>query len=108
MLVQRQMSVTENGLEEFQKTLKTYADTTANQNDNLHVSIQKLPEKSCYIIYEFWQDRISWMSYLQSDASKMFQRCIIDMLEDPEIVSTMLMPGKSVWATSFISLLVSS
>ncbi|XP_016413503.1 N-terminal EF-hand calcium-binding protein 1-like [Sinocyclocheilus rhinocerous] len=93
LLVQRQMSVTENGLEEFQKTLKTYADTTANQNDNLHVSIQKLPEKSCYIIYEFWQDRISWMSYLQSDASKMFQRCIIDMLEDPEIVCTMLMPA---------------
>ncbi|KAL1272269.1 hypothetical protein QQF64_028131 [Cirrhinus molitorella] len=93
LLVQRQMSVTENDLEEFQKALKTYADTTANQNDNLHVSIQKLPEKSCYIIYEFWQDRISWMSYLQSDASKMFQRCIIDLLEDPEIVSTMLMPA---------------
>ncbi|XP_016408147.1 N-terminal EF-hand calcium-binding protein 1-like [Sinocyclocheilus rhinocerous] len=93
LLVQRQLSVTENDLEEFQKALKTYADTTANQNDNLHVSIQKLPEKSCYIIYEFWQDRISWMSYLQSDASKMFQRCIIDMLEDPEIVSTMLMPA---------------
>ncbi|KAI2663938.1 N-terminal EF-hand calcium-binding protein 1 [Labeo rohita] len=136
LLVQRQMSVTENDLEEFQKALKTYADTTANQNDNLHVSIQKLPEKSCYIIYEFWQDRISWMSlllqsfigrsscwvlhlsgymdrhdsvlsttctrYLQSDASKMFQRCIIDMLEDPEIVSTMLMPGKSVWATVLV------
>ncbi|KTG44789.1 hypothetical protein cypCar_00012923 [Cyprinus carpio] len=67
LLVQRQMSVTENDLEEFQKALKTYADTTANQNDNLH--------------------------YLQSDASKMFQRCIIDMLEDPEIVSTMLMPA---------------
>ncbi|XP_052414067.1 N-terminal EF-hand calcium-binding protein 1 [Carassius gibelio] len=93
LLVQRQMSVTERDLEEFQKALKTYADTTSNQNDSLHVSIQKLPEKSCYIIYEFWQDRISWMSYLQSDASKMFQRCIIDMLEDPEIVSTMLMPA---------------
>lgn len=25
------------------------------------VSIQKLPGKSCYIMYEFWQDRISWM-----------------------------------------------
>lgn len=26
----------------------------------------------------------------------MFQRCIIDMLEDPEVVSTMLMPGKRI------------
>jgi len=38
--------------------------------------------------------RLFVSSYLQSDASKMFQRCIIDMLEDPEIVSTMLMPGE--------------
>ncbi|MCJ8729391.1 hypothetical protein PDJAM_G00105800 [Pangasius djambal] len=93
LLVQRQMAVTEENLEEFQKALKSYADSTTNQSDNLHVSIQKLPEKSCYIIYEFWQDRISWMSYLQSEASKTFQRCIIDMLEDPELVSTMLMPA---------------
>lgn len=93
LLVQRQMAVTEDNLEEFQKALKSYADSTTNQSDNLHVSIQKLPEKSCYIIYEFWQDRISWMSYLQSEASKTFQRSIIDMLEDPELVSTMLMPA---------------
>ncbi|XP_026856341.1 N-terminal EF-hand calcium-binding protein 1 [Electrophorus electricus] len=93
LLVQRQMRVTEDNLEEFQKALKSYADSTTNQSDNLHVSIQKLPEKSCYIIYEFWQDRISWMSYLQSEASKTFQRCIIDTLEDPELVSTMLMPA---------------
>ncbi len=40
------MSVTENDLEEFQKALKTYADTTANQNDNLqwekHTDIHKI------------------------------------------------------------------
>ncbi|GAA6095539.1 N-terminal EF-hand calcium-binding protein 1 [Tachysurus ichikawai] len=93
LLVQRQMAVTEDNLEEFQKALKSYADSTTNQSDNLHVSIQKLPEKSCYIIYEFWQDRIAWMSYLQSEASKTFQRSIIDMLEDPELVSTMLLPA---------------
>ncbi|XP_016130970.1 N-terminal EF-hand calcium-binding protein 1 [Sinocyclocheilus grahami] len=72
----------------------THSHSLLDISSNLsHVSIQKLPEKSCYIIYEFWQDRISWMSYLQSDASKMFQRCIIDMQEDPEIISTMLMPA---------------
>uniref|UniRef100_A0A3B3Y880 N-terminal EF-hand calcium binding protein 3 n=1 Tax=Poecilia mexicana TaxID=48701 RepID=A0A3B3Y880_9TELE len=32
-------------------------------------------------------------SYLQSSISKTFQRCIIDSLEEPEIVSTMLLPG---------------
>ncbi|XP_023853061.1 N-terminal EF-hand calcium-binding protein 1 isoform X2 [Salvelinus sp. IW2-2015] len=93
LLVQRQMLATEEDLEEFQRVLKSYADATSNHSDNLHVSIQKLPGKSCFIIYEFWQDRISWMSYLQSDASKNFQRCVIDMLEDPKLVSTMLLPA---------------
>ncbi|XP_041747954.1 N-terminal EF-hand calcium-binding protein 1 [Coregonus clupeaformis] len=93
LLVQRQISATEEDLEEFQKVLQSYVDATSNHSDNLHVSIQKLQGKSCFIIYEFWQDRISWMSYLQSDASKNFQSCVIDMLEDPKLVSTMLLPA---------------
>ncbi|XP_029907841.1 N-terminal EF-hand calcium-binding protein 1 [Myripristis murdjan] len=93
LLVQRQVSVNEEDLDDFRKVLKSYVDATSAHSDNLHVSVQKLPGKSCYIMYEFWQDRISWMSYLQSNSSKDFQRCIIDMLEDPEVVSTMLLPA---------------
>ncbi|XP_020507306.1 N-terminal EF-hand calcium-binding protein 1 isoform X1 [Labrus bergylta] len=93
LLVQRQMSVTDQDLDNFRKVLKSYIDATSAHSDNLHVSVQKLPGKSCYIMYEFWQDRISWMSYLQSNSSKDFQRCVIDMLEDAEIVSTMLLPA---------------
>ncbi|KAM9410778.1 LOW QUALITY PROTEIN: N-terminal EF-hand calcium-binding protein 1 [Pholidichthys leucotaenia] len=93
LLVQRQMSVADDNLDNFQKVLKSYIDATSAHSDNLHVSIQKLPGKSCYIMYEFWQDRISWMSYLQSNSSKDFQRCTIDMLEDAEVVSTMLLPA---------------
>uniref|UniRef100_A0A3Q0SZ32 EF-hand domain-containing protein n=1 Tax=Amphilophus citrinellus TaxID=61819 RepID=A0A3Q0SZ32_AMPCI len=26
------------------------------------VSVQNLPDRSCFIMYEFWQDRLSWMS----------------------------------------------
>ncbi|KPP59444.1 hypothetical protein Z043_122636 [Scleropages formosus] len=113
LLVQRQMSVMEKNLEEFQQALRRYTEATISQSDSLHVSIQKLPERSCFIMYEFWQDRISWMrpfsepalgsvgrslsffSYLQSSTSKTFQRCVIDVLEDPEVVSTMLLPGES-------------
>ncbi|KAM7404526.1 hypothetical protein PAMP_011868 [Pampus punctatissimus] len=60
---------------------------------NISVSVQNLPDRSCFIMYEFWQDRLSWMSYLQSSISKTFQRCIIDSLEEPEMVSTMLLPA---------------
>ncbi|XP_056294511.1 N-terminal EF-hand calcium-binding protein 1 [Pseudoliparis swirei] len=95
LLVQRQMSLTDEAedLDNFRKVLKSYITSTAAHSDNLHVSVQKLPGKSCYIMYEFWQDRISWMSYLQSNSSKDFQRCTIDMLEDAEVVSTMLLPA---------------
>ncbi|KAM3622012.1 uncharacterized protein V6R79_019234 [Siganus canaliculatus] len=93
LLVQRQMSVSDDNLDNFQKVMKSYVDVTSAQSDNLHMSVQKLPGKSCYIMYEFWQDRISWMSYLQSNNSKDFQRCTIDMLEDAEVISTMLLPA---------------
>uniref|UniRef100_A0A8C6SNF2 ABM domain-containing protein n=1 Tax=Neogobius melanostomus TaxID=47308 RepID=A0A8C6SNF2_9GOBI len=92
LLVQRQMSVIQGDMEKFHMVVKSYLGATAAHDDNL-VSVQKLPGKSCYIMYEFWQDRLSWMSYLQSNSSKDFQRCVIDMLEDAEIVSTMLLPG---------------
>lgn len=49
------------------------------------------------IEFFFYFDSLSscslWCSYLQSDSSKDFQRHIIDMLEDAEVVSTMLIPG---------------
>lgn len=35
------------------------------------------------------------LSYLQSSISKTFQRCVIDSLEEPEMVSTMLLPGQN-------------
>uniref|UniRef100_A0A3B3ZV44 N-terminal EF-hand calcium binding protein 3 n=1 Tax=Periophthalmus magnuspinnatus TaxID=409849 RepID=A0A3B3ZV44_9GOBI len=57
------------------------------------VSLQNLPDRSCFIMYEFWQDRLSWMSFLQSPISKTFQRCVINSLEEPEMVSTMLLPA---------------
>uniref|UniRef100_A0A8C2X2J4 N-terminal EF-hand calcium binding protein 3 n=1 Tax=Cyclopterus lumpus TaxID=8103 RepID=A0A8C2X2J4_CYCLU len=93
LLVQRQMSVKEKDVDQFQQALKIYTDTTSSQLNNLHVSVQNLPDRSCFIMYEFWQDRLSWMSYLQSSISKTFQRCVIDSLEDPEMVSTMLLPA---------------
>ncbi|XP_015823076.1 N-terminal EF-hand calcium-binding protein 1 [Nothobranchius furzeri] len=93
LLVQRQMSVKERDVEQFQQALKIYSDATSSQLNNLHISVQNLPDRSCFIMYEFWQDRLSWMSYLQSSINKTFQRCIIDSLEEPEIVSTMLLPA---------------
>ncbi|XP_006639453.2 N-terminal EF-hand calcium-binding protein 1 isoform X1 [Lepisosteus oculatus] len=93
LLVQRQMSVMEKDVEEFRQSLTRYTEATASQSANLHISVQKLQEKPCFVMYEFWEDRIAWTSYLQSNASKTFQRCVIDVLESPEMVTTMLLPA---------------
>ncbi|XP_037107814.1 N-terminal EF-hand calcium-binding protein 1 [Syngnathus acus] len=93
LLVQRKMVVNDNHVDNFHKVLRSYVDAASAHSDNLHVSIPKVPGKSSYVIYEFWRDRLSWMSYLQSNSSKDFQRCVITMLDDAEVVSTMLLPA---------------
>ncbi|XP_061689258.1 N-terminal EF-hand calcium-binding protein 1 isoform X2 [Syngnathoides biaculeatus] len=93
LLLQRKMAVNASDVDNFRNVLKSYVDATAAHSDNLHVSVQKVSEKSSYVIYEFWRDRASWMSNLQSSSSKDFQRCVINMMEDTEAVSTMLLPA---------------
>lgn len=116
LLVQRQMSVKERDVEQFQQALKIYTEATCSQLNNLQyvhlsdsgcprdlmqslrlaspsplchqmmynpvqpclflsllhlfstpfififsISVQNLPDRSCFIMYEFWQDRLSWM-----------------------------------------------
>uniref|UniRef100_A0A4W3GFZ0 ABM domain-containing protein n=1 Tax=Callorhinchus milii TaxID=7868 RepID=A0A4W3GFZ0_CALMI len=95
MVVQRQMSVLEEEVEEFRQDLKRYVKSAANQSGSLHISVQKLRNESRFIVYEFWQDRASWRSHLQANHSKAFQRKNVDFLETPELMTTMLLPGKT-------------
>uniref|UniRef100_A0A6I8P4W2 N-terminal EF-hand calcium binding protein 1 n=1 Tax=Ornithorhynchus anatinus TaxID=9258 RepID=A0A6I8P4W2_ORNAN len=93
MIVQRQMSVLEEELEEFQLALKHYVDSASAQSGCLHVSIQKLSNESRFIVYEFWENSSVWNRHLQMNYSKTFQRSNVDFLETPELLSTMLVPG---------------
>ncbi|XP_055562135.1 N-terminal EF-hand calcium-binding protein 1 isoform X2 [Falco biarmicus] len=93
MIVQRQMSVIEEEIEEFQLALKQYVESASTQGGCLHVSIQKLPSDSRFIIYEFWENSNAWNSHLQMSYSKTFQRSNVDFLETPELITTMLVPA---------------
>ncbi|XP_065270762.1 N-terminal EF-hand calcium-binding protein 3 [Emys orbicularis] len=93
LVAQRQLSVTESGLEGFHQALQSYTEVTAGQSRCLHVSSRKLTSEACFILYEFWQDVTSWRSHLQSNCSKTFQWAITDLLESPELVTTMLFPA---------------
>ncbi|XP_010707423.1 N-terminal EF-hand calcium-binding protein 1 [Meleagris gallopavo] len=93
MIVQRQMSVIEEEIEEFRLALKQYVESASAQSGCLHVSIQKLPNDSRFIIYEFWENSNIWNSHLQMNYSKTFQRSNVDFLETPELITTMLVPA---------------
>ncbi|XP_059972127.1 N-terminal EF-hand calcium-binding protein 1 [Mesoplodon densirostris] len=93
VLVQRQMSVIEEDLEEFQLALKHYVESASSQSGCLRISIQKLSNESHYTIYEFWENSSVWNSHRQMNYSKTFQRSNVDFLETPELTSTMLVPA---------------
>ncbi|XP_064010735.1 N-terminal EF-hand calcium-binding protein 1 isoform X2 [Pogoniulus pusillus] len=62
LIVQRQMSVIEEETEEFRVALKQYVESASTQGGCLHVSIQKLPSDSRFIVYEFWENTNAWNS----------------------------------------------
>ncbi|KAL2308825.1 hypothetical protein Nmel_001894 [Mimus melanotis] len=94
MIVQHQMSVTEEKVEEFFLALKQYVKSASAQGGCLHVYIQKLPSDFYFIVYEFWENSNAWNSHLQRNYSKVFQRSNMDFLKTPELITTMLVPGK--------------
>uniref|UniRef100_A0A8D2N6A8 ABM domain-containing protein n=1 Tax=Zonotrichia albicollis TaxID=44394 RepID=A0A8D2N6A8_ZONAL len=101
MIVQHQMSVKEEKVEEFRFALKQYLESASAQGGCLHVSIQKIPSNFHFIVYEFWENSNAWNSHLQMNYSKTFQRSNVDFLESPELITTMLVPGKYQLFTSF-------
>ncbi|NXC94383.1 NECA1 protein, partial [Certhia familiaris] len=94
MIVQHQMSVIEEKAEEFHLALKKYVESASAQGGCLHISILKFPSNFHFIVYEFWVNSNAWNSHLQMNYSKAFQRSNMDFLETPELITTMLVPGK--------------
>ncbi|XP_075757625.1 N-terminal EF-hand calcium-binding protein 3 isoform X2 [Pelodiscus sinensis] len=67
LVAQRQLCVAESGLEGFQQALQAYAELTASRSRCLH--------------------------HLQSGTSKTFQGALANLLESPELVTTMILPA---------------
>ncbi|XP_071968301.1 N-terminal EF-hand calcium-binding protein 3 isoform X2 [Engystomops pustulosus] len=93
LVAQRQLLVNGVYKDQFKVALKTYIEFTATQEHCLHVSTRKPHSQPGYILYEIWKDEESWKTHLQSAQSKTFQRAVIDCLEGPEQIKTMLFPA---------------
>ncbi|KAG9473857.1 N-terminal EF-hand calcium-binding protein 3 isoform X1 [Eleutherodactylus coqui] len=93
LVTQRQLSVNGVYMDQFKMSLKNYSEFTATQEHCLHVSTREHPSQPGYILYEIWRDEESWKNHLQFTQSKTFQRAVIDCLEGPEEIKTMLFPA---------------
>ncbi|KAJ7338987.1 hypothetical protein JRQ81_012889 [Phrynocephalus forsythii] len=92
LIVHREMSVIPEQLEQFRSALKQYVDSASSQDGCLHVSIQKLSNESRFTVYELWENN-TWNRQLQMNYSKTFQRNNVYCLENPEHITTMLVPA---------------
>ncbi|XP_051879362.1 N-terminal EF-hand calcium-binding protein 1 [Pristis pectinata] len=93
LIVQRQMSILEEELEEFRLALRQYVVSATTQTGCLHISVQKLSNESRFILYEFWENTNLWKMHIQTNYSKTFQRSNVDLLDTPELITTMLVPA---------------
>ncbi|NXO76306.1 NECA1 protein, partial [Sitta europaea] len=89
-----QMSVIEEKVEDFCLALKQYMESAYAQGGCLHVSIQKFPSNLHFTVYEFSENSNAWNSHLQMNYSKAFQRSNVNFMETPELITTVLVPGK--------------
>ncbi|XP_040292019.1 N-terminal EF-hand calcium-binding protein 3 [Bufo bufo] len=93
LVAQRQLPINGVYMDQFKVSLKSYSEFTATQEHCLHVSTRDHHSHPGYILYEIWRNEESWKTHLQSAESKTFQRAIIDYLEGPEQIKTMLFPA---------------
>ncbi|KAG7268458.1 hypothetical protein CRUP_037018 [Coryphaenoides rupestris] len=93
LMVQRQLCVLQDEGEEFRVALRQYMDCASAQTGCLHVAVQRLPNESRFILYEFWEHNSVWKNHLQTNYSKSFQRGNVDFLETPEMMTTMSVPA---------------
>ncbi|XP_075701686.1 N-terminal EF-hand calcium-binding protein 3 isoform X2 [Rhinoderma darwinii] len=93
LVAQRQILVNGVYVDQFKMLLKSYSEFTATQEHCLHLSTREHHSQPGYILYEIWRDEESWKTHLQSAQSKTFQRSVIDCLEGPEQIKTMLFPA---------------
>lgn len=93
LVAQRQLLVNGVHMDQFKMSLNSYREFTATQEHCLHVSTRENHSQPGYILHEIWRDEESWKNHLQSAQSKTFQRAVIDCLEGPEQIKTMLFPA---------------
>ncbi|KAI5620969.1 N-terminal EF-hand calcium-binding protein 2 [Silurus asotus] len=94
-LIRQEMKVSQKQLGEFCEALKQYLKNVSAQRDCFHVTAVRLPDGLSFVVYEFWDGEEEWKRHLQSAACKAFQHVKVDTLCQPEVMSTVAVPGEA-------------
>uniref|UniRef100_U3JRV1 N-terminal EF-hand calcium binding protein 1 n=1 Tax=Ficedula albicollis TaxID=59894 RepID=U3JRV1_FICAL len=90
MIVQHQMSVIEEKVEEFRLALRQYVESASGQGGCLQVFIFKSSDNLQYMITMITHLLSLLIDHLQRNYSKAFQRSNVDLLETPELITTII------------------
>lgn len=100
LLVQREFSVKEGCVDDFQSQLRAYVDLTQGFKGCLNASVRKLLDSHCFTIYEIWSTEERYVHNCDSEATRNLVQKTAELLEKPETVHSMKIPG-SWWKRDF-------
>ncbi|XP_078693594.1 N-terminal EF-hand calcium-binding protein 1-like [Branchiostoma floridae x Branchiostoma belcheri] len=92
-LVQRRMEIEEDKEEEFRKALREYLETVEGTDGCINLCVCRTPDRQEIILYEIWAGTQAWKTHVSSSVSKTFQHKVIDLLAQPEQMSTITIPA---------------
>ncbi|GFN79207.1 N-terminal EF-hand calcium-binding protein 1 [Plakobranchus ocellatus] len=93
LLVQREFAVKEDSVDEFQGFLRAYVDLTQGFKGCLNASVRKLLDSHCFTIYEIWSNEEKYVQNCDSEATRTLVQKTAELLEKPETVHSMKIPG---------------
>ncbi|XP_035693684.1 N-terminal EF-hand calcium-binding protein 1-like isoform X5 [Branchiostoma floridae] len=92
-VVQRRMEMEEDKEEEFRKALREYLEAVEGTDGCINLCVCRTPDREHIILYEIWAGTEAWKSHVSSSVSKTFQHKVIDLLAQPEQMSTISIPA---------------
>eukprot|EP00058_Branchiostoma_floridae_P007281 XP_002592769.1 hypothetical protein BRAFLDRAFT_65349 [Branchiostoma floridae] len=99
-VVQRRMEMEEDKEEEFRKALREYLEAVEGTDGCINLCVCRTPDREHIILYEIWAGTEAWKSHVSSSVSKTFQHKVIDLLAQPEQMSTISIPDRCRMKTS--------
>ncbi|XP_030833669.1 N-terminal EF-hand calcium-binding protein 1 [Strongylocentrotus purpuratus] len=93
-LVSRKFTAIDEKDKDFRSNLRTYVDAAGKVDGCTTVSVRAFAGTSHYVIYEIWGTEEDWKTHFASNASKIFRRENVDLLDRPEQLSSMAIPAK--------------